>query len=270
MPIQQMLLGAAETIPPQQEYLEAGNYTWVCPAGVTSVSIVAIGPGGAGENVGPYGGGGGGCAYKNNITVVPGTGYAVVVGAPGAMATGTTGTGAGQNTGTAGGDSSFTATHGTTTAQGGKTGSSSNKGSPAGSYDGGGNDAIERMRIDSSGSLSTTSGSAVSYFSNGQSTGSGDATHLIAQDLDEMQKDDSDNTYHRMKALKVTKSGKLRIRWTGRNQSGTYYWSWLISKTGGGTGNLSDIPEVSPKPMKLTFISLPKTDYIHGHETLEC
>jgi hypothetical protein len=118
--------------------------------------------------------------------------------------------------------------------------------------DGSGNDSIERMRIDSSGSLSTTSGSAVSYFSNGQSTGSGDATHLIAQDLDEMQKDDSDNTYHRMKALKVTKSGKLRIRWTGRNQSGTYYWSWLISKNGGGTGNLSDITEVSPKPMKLT------------------
>lgn len=118
--------------------------------------------------------------------------------------------------------------------------------------DGSGNDSKERVRIESSGTLSTISGSAVSYFSNGQSTGSGDATHLIAQDLDEMQKDDSDNTYHRMKALKVTKSGKLRIRWTGRNQSGTYYWSWLISKNGGGTGNLSDITEESPTAMKLT------------------
>ena len=115
--------------------------------------------------------------------------------------------------------------------------------------DGSGNDSTERMRIDSSGTLSTTSGSAVSYFSNGQSTGSGDATHLIAQDLDEMQQDDSDNAYHRMKALKVTKSGKLRVRFTAKNQSGAYYWSWLISKNGGGTGNLADITEVSPTAM---------------------
>ena len=83
MPIQQMLLGAAATIPPQQEYLEAGNYTWVCPAGVTSVSVVAIGPGGAGENKGSYGGGDGGCAAKNNITVTPGSSYDVIVGVRG-------------------------------------------------------------------------------------------------------------------------------------------------------------------------------------------
>ena len=118
--------------------------------------------------------------------------------------------------------------------------------------DGSGNDSKERVRIESSGTLSTISGSAVSYFSNGQSTGSGDATHLIAQDLDEMQQDDSDNAYHRMKALKVTKSGKLRVRFTAKNQSGAYYWSWLISKNGGGTGNLGDITEVSPTAMKLT------------------
>jgi hypothetical protein len=115
--------------------------------------------------------------------------------------------------------------------------------------DGSGNDSKERVRIESSGTLSTISGSAVSYFSNGQSTGSGDATHLIAQDLDEMQQDDSDNAYHRMKALKVTKSGKLRVRFTGKNESGAYYWSWLISKNGGGTGNLADITEVSPTAM---------------------
>ena len=115
--------------------------------------------------------------------------------------------------------------------------------------DGSGNDSKERVRIESSGTLSTISGSAVSYFSNGQSTGSGDATHLIAQDLDEMQQNDSDNAYHRMKALKVTKSGKLRVRFTGKNESGAYYWSWLISKNGGGTGNLADITEVSPTAM---------------------
>ena len=64
-----------------------------------------------------------------------------------------------------------------------------------------------------------------------------------------MQQDDSDNAYHRMKALKVTKSGKLRVRFTAKNQSGAYYWSWLISKNGGGTGNLADITEVSPTAM---------------------
>tara|TARA_B100000214_G_C23891740_1_gene592125 strand:- start:63 stop:1004 length:942 start_codon:yes stop_codon:yes gene_type:complete len=119
----------------QQAYTTAGSYTWTAPAGVTSVCVVCVGAGGAG---------GGALAYKNNITVVPGTGYAVVVGAPGSMATGTTGTGAGQNTGTPGGDSSFTATHGTTTAQGGVTGPSSvsTKGSPAGVYDGGGSGGI--------------------------------------------------------------------------------------------------------------------------------
>jgi hypothetical protein len=120
------------TVQGQQAFTTAGSFTWTAPAGVTSVCVVCVGAGGAG---------GGALAYKNNITVVPGTGYAVVVGAPGSMGIGTTGTAAGQNTGTPGGDSSFTATHGTTTAQGGVTGSSSvsTKGSPAGVYDGGGN-----------------------------------------------------------------------------------------------------------------------------------
>lgn len=119
----------------QQAFTTAGSFTWTAPAGVTSVCVVCVGAGGAG---------GGALAYKNNITVVPGTGYAVVVGAPGSMGTGTTGTAAGQNTGTPGGDSSFTATHGTTTAQGGVTGPSSvsTKGSPAGVYDGGGSGGI--------------------------------------------------------------------------------------------------------------------------------
>ena len=119
----------------QQAFTTAGSFTWTAPAGVTSVCVVCVGAGGAG---------GGALAYKNNITVVPGTGYAVVVGAPGSMGTGTTGSAAGQNTGTPGGDSSFTATHGTTTAQGGVTGPSSvsTKGSPAGVYDGGGSGGI--------------------------------------------------------------------------------------------------------------------------------
>ena len=50
-------------------YATAGTYSWVAPAGVTSVSVVAIGAGGSG---GCFGGSGGGLGYKNNYTVIPG------------------------------------------------------------------------------------------------------------------------------------------------------------------------------------------------------
>ena len=79
-PIQQMLLGAGgiSVAPPgQQEYTTPGTYTWTCPAGVTSVSVVCIGGGGTG---GAYGGSGGSLAYKNNITVTPGQTYTIIVG----------------------------------------------------------------------------------------------------------------------------------------------------------------------------------------------
>ena len=61
----------------QQEYTTPGIYAWTAPAGVTSVSVVAVGAGGT---AGAYGASGGSLAYKNNITVVPGTSYTVVVG----------------------------------------------------------------------------------------------------------------------------------------------------------------------------------------------
>ena len=56
---------------------DSGSYTWVAPARVTKVSIVAVGRGGVGS-----GGAGGGLGYKNNVTVVPGTSYTVSVGTP--------------------------------------------------------------------------------------------------------------------------------------------------------------------------------------------
>ena len=61
-----------------QSYTSSGQYTWVAPAGVTSVSVVAIGRGGNGTS--SKGGAGGGLGYKNNITVVPGNSYSVGVG----------------------------------------------------------------------------------------------------------------------------------------------------------------------------------------------
>jgi hypothetical protein len=73
----------------QQAYTTAGTYSWVAPAGVTSVSVVCIGGGGGGGNsfYGRNGGSGGGLGYKNNITVVPGNSYTIVVGAAGTRGT---------------------------------------------------------------------------------------------------------------------------------------------------------------------------------------
>lgn len=67
----------------QVAYTTPGTYTWVCPAGVYSVSVVCVGAGSAYS--GGVGGspGGGALAYKNNYSTTPGMGYAVVVGAPG-------------------------------------------------------------------------------------------------------------------------------------------------------------------------------------------
>ena len=61
----------------QQTYTGAGSYSWTAPTGVTSVSVVAVGGslynGGGAES-------GAGLGYKNNIAVVPGSSYTVVVG----------------------------------------------------------------------------------------------------------------------------------------------------------------------------------------------
>jgi hypothetical protein len=73
--------------PGQDAYVTAGTYSWVAPAGVTSVSVVAVGSGAAAVfyRVGPAlywsGGGGGALAYTNNLTVIPGNSYTVVVAA---------------------------------------------------------------------------------------------------------------------------------------------------------------------------------------------
>ena len=70
----------------QIEYTTPGTYSWTAPFGVTSVCVVCVGGGGAGAvgRSGSYvgaGGGGGALGWKNNISVVPGQSYTVVVGA---------------------------------------------------------------------------------------------------------------------------------------------------------------------------------------------
>jgi Fibronectin type III domain len=75
-----------------QAFTTAGTYSYIPTAGVTSISVVAIGGGGSGSK-GSYplnapaigggvgtGGSGGGLGYKNNYPVTAGTPYTVVVG----------------------------------------------------------------------------------------------------------------------------------------------------------------------------------------------
>ncbi len=60
------------------------SYSWTVPAGVTSISVICVGGGGAGEtNHDGASGGGGGLAYKNGLAVTPGDTVNVYVGGGG-------------------------------------------------------------------------------------------------------------------------------------------------------------------------------------------
>lgn len=77
----------------EARFLTPGTYTWTVPAGVTTISAVLIGAGGAGENAGDgYGGGGGALGYINNRTVSAGQTLTIVV--PAGQTTRSIGTGA--------------------------------------------------------------------------------------------------------------------------------------------------------------------------------
>jgi len=85
----------------QQEFTTPGTYTFIVPANVESISMVAVGGGGGGAQISDDGGGGGGgaLAYSNNVSVTPGESLTIVVGTGGAP---------GDGAGTAGGTSSVT------------------------------------------------------------------------------------------------------------------------------------------------------------------
>lgn len=127
------------------QQLFTSNTTWVCPAGVTSVSVVAVGAGGGGNSgwsghvgySGGMGGGGGGLGWRNNISVTPGTSYTVVVGSRGIGGPSSLGSG-GVSIGGAGGDSYFI--NRTTVLGVGGSGAINNTGGAGGSFlgDGGG------------------------------------------------------------------------------------------------------------------------------------
>jgi hypothetical protein len=65
----------------QIAYTSPGTYSFVAPAGVTSVSVVAVGSSGTQNNTNwSSGGAGGGLGWSNNISITPGQSYTVVVG----------------------------------------------------------------------------------------------------------------------------------------------------------------------------------------------
>ncbi|NBR99945.1 MAG: DUF1566 domain-containing protein, partial [Actinobacteria bacterium] len=89
-----------------------GTYTWTVPAGVTAITVGAVGGGGGGsqKTTGGSGGGGGLTSYSNSIAVTPGTTCTIIVGSGGATAvakTGCPGTPGVATVGTQGGTSSF-------------------------------------------------------------------------------------------------------------------------------------------------------------------
>jgi hypothetical protein len=77
-----LMLGIVTGIVANAQISFTANGTFTVPAGVTSVQIEVVGPGGTGGNNGGGGGGGGGYA-KGTFTVVPGAAHAVTVGAGG-------------------------------------------------------------------------------------------------------------------------------------------------------------------------------------------
>lgn len=184
-------VGATEVPRAESTYAVPGTYTWVCPVGVTSVSVVCVGGGGGGSNF--TGGGGGALAYKNNYAVTPGASYTVVVGLAGqAGISGYQYTSSAANGGNsyfvntsvvnAGGGqgaygSSFTG--GTYTGDGGGNGGNANATGPggAGGYSGnGGNGGAAGSGGGGGGNTSGGGGGGVGLFgqgTNGNATGGG-------------------------------------------------------------------------------------------------
>ena len=124
---------AASPADDEAVFTTPGEHTWVAPPKVRSVSVVCIGGGGSPlvSSSDFPGGGGGGLAYANDIPVIPGQSYTVIVGSGGASA----GTSVNPITGEDGGDSSFDSPEITVVAYGGT------KSGVGGTYfgDGGGN-----------------------------------------------------------------------------------------------------------------------------------
>ena len=118
-----------------------GTYTWTCPEGVTSVSVVCVGATASSRAISTtnfQAAGGGELRYKNNITVEPGTDYTVTVGAPGELSGENGGASSFESDCVANGSNGRTGGSGGTGDGGGNGGSGSYGGGGAGGYSGNG------------------------------------------------------------------------------------------------------------------------------------
>lgn len=231
------LLAGGKPAPGQTAYTTAGTYCFVAPGGVTSVSVVAVGGGGPFSaynecafqcpnyfRTGPGGGGGGGLGYKNNITVVPGNSYTVVVGAGGIAPSGfnTAPTNGGQSYfisaatvrgggGTGGATQGSAGIGGTKTGDGGGNGGAG--GTPSGVYPGSGGGA---------GGYSGNGGAGVSIAINGNAGAGGGGGS-------------AGFTY----GSNVGGSGGVGLLGAGANGAGGTTTSCATSPGGGGSGGAS-------------------------------
>tara|TARA_B110000483_G_scaffold40810_1_gene50567 strand:- start:450 stop:1454 length:1005 start_codon:yes stop_codon:yes gene_type:complete len=160
----------------QVEYTSFGTFSFVAPEGVTEVSAVVVGAGGAGIGYFGQAGAGGGLAYKNAIAVTAGNSYTVIVGRGGlGLAYGGIGTTAPGSIPSSNGVASlFTGDSITVKATGGQhggaisyTGGYANQtgGAPSDTYDGGGTGGI------CEGNYSVTAISGLYYSSGGGGAG---------------------------------------------------------------------------------------------------
>jgi len=117
-----------------QVFNSPGSYTWVAPAGVTSIAVLVVAGGGGGGNDFGAGGGGGGVVYHPTYAVTPGNSYTVTVGNGGAKSTNNA------NTASTGGNSVFDSL----TANGGGGGASNSSGAAGNGGSGGGAAKINR------------------------------------------------------------------------------------------------------------------------------
>jgi len=186
-------------IPPgQQAYTSAGTYNWTVPAGVFSISVVAVGGGGGGNaNWAAAAGSGGGLGWINNFAVIPGQQYTVVVGAGGSYGTGSNATAGGNSyfnslttvAGYGGGNATSGAATGgpnsNSTYGGGWFGQSGGAGGYASNYQGGGGAggyAGNGGNGGNSGSAgSGGGGGGGSYYSSTYGTGAGGGVGILGQ-----------------------------------------------------------------------------------------
>lgn len=173
--------GGQSVVVGQVAYTTAGTYSWTCPAGVTSVSVVCVGS----TTINPYFAsafGGAGLGYKNNITVVPGTSYTVVVGTDGTDSYFI-------DTSTVKGGGTTSHTGGTYVGTGGGNGGTAGEsgfggGGGAGGYSGNGGDGGASNQSGASGSGGGGGGGGCAYQSGRQryhSSGGGGGVGLLGE-----------------------------------------------------------------------------------------